>query len=72
MTRSSLAAALVAALCALALSASAQANTTIPGNNGKIAYTTDAFTQDIFPIDQTPVAPATRGDGRVDCPATLT
>jgi Tol biopolymer transport system component len=63
MTRSSLVAALAAALCALAFSASAQANTTIPGNNGKIAYTTDAFTgvDGIGPVLVS--KPTTRGDG---------
>ena len=62
MTRSSLVAALVAALCALALSASAQANTTISGNNGKIAYTTDAFTG-VDGIGLSLIKPTTRGDG---------
>jgi Tol biopolymer transport system component len=48
MTRSSLravlAGGLAAALCALALTAPAQANTTLPGLNGRLAYTTDANT----------------------------
>src|SRR5690348_14344830 len=48
MTRSSrrtaLAAALVAIVCAVAFATAAQANTTLPGLNGKIAYTTNANT----------------------------
>jgi Tol biopolymer transport system component len=41
--------ALAAAAVVLALTASAQANTTLPGNNGKIAYTTNAT---LFPESQ--------------------
>ncbi len=60
-SRAVCACALAAIVAALALAASAQANTTIPGNNGKIAYTTNADTIQEFPNIGTEAVPTTKG-----------